>query len=484
MTTERLREIVFNVSNFLTSKKVLIIYAVSMVIIGLSLGGLYFVKGNKKIIGIKSVSVLNSVSSFLPISSDEKKELEVVNSLVQSVTKNDNIERSYMVFLQNNMELRPGGGFLGQYAIVKIKNGGVTSSFVEDANLLDQRISSEIAPQAPYPFKRMLQLKKWKFRDSNFSPDFPTNVEKALYFYKLAGRSGSFDGFFAVNADVFDDILKLTGPISVPGYSGEYTSDNGALKLEEFVEKQYIMNPELDTQNRKMILKKMAPIIIDKLFTLGNITKLAELAHNELKDKNIMINFKDLGLQAKVESMHWDGKVTSDWGGDFLMLVDANMGSMKTDYYIRRSINYDVDLTTEKPTATLTVTYKHTASYGDWRTSDYHTYLRVYTPYGSSFLERAMVGPPATTEEFNKTVFGVVVHTLIGGQTQGVIKYELPQNLDRDNYKLLIQKQSGVGDVPVHIHLKTKDGEFNQDQILQSDLKFGLTRQSNEITAN
>jgi hypothetical protein len=38
---------------------------------------------------------------------------------------------------------------------------------------------------------------------------------------------------------------------------------------------------------------------------------------------------------------------------------------------------------------------------------------------------------------------------------------------------LLIQKQSGVDNIPVKVHVKTKDGkEFNQEQTLDNDLKF------------
>jgi len=470
---EKLKLFLSNVLWLLSQRKKTAITILILIIF--VVGGYFILLGSNKVnLGLKSLGIVNKLSGLLPIPDDEKKELEVVSKLAEAMTKKDDVERTYMVFLQNNMELRPGGGFLGQYAIVKIKNGEVTSSFVEDANLLDQRIQAKVAP--PYPFKRMLQLKKWKFRDSNFSPDFPTNIEKAQYFYRLSGRSGSFDGFAAVNTDVFNHILALTGPITVPGYPGEYNSTDGALKLEEFVEKQYIMDPELDTQNRKAILKKMAPILIDKLFTLGNITKIAEFGHEELKNKNVMLNFKDPEMQSLVESVHWDGKISDDWGSDYLMLVDANMGSMKSDYYIKRSIDYNVDLTAEKPIATLTVTYRHAATGGDWRTSDYHSFLRIYTPKGSNFLERQMLGYPNITEEFNKTVFGVLAHTLINGQTVGIFKYELPENLDRENYRLLIEKQSGVGDVPVKVTVKTKDGELSQEQTLKHDLKFELKK--------
>ena len=460
-----------------STKKNLIIVGIVVLVISLTLiiAGLFMTgKISVKSLAISSFSTINKTVQLLAIEPDIKKEFEVVDALVQKFTAQDNVERRFLFLLQNNTELRPGGGFLGQYAIVKVKNGEVTSSFFEDANLLDQKITANVPP--PYPFKRLLGIKNWKFRDSNFSPDFPTNAEKAKYFYRLAGGSTTFDGVIAVDADVMKSVLALTGPITVPGYPETYTSENVVMALEEKVEKAYIMDPELDTQARKDVMQKMTPLIIEKLFTLGNITKIAEMVHNELKNKDIMINFTDPELQKLVDSVYWNGKVADTWGGDYLMMVDANMGAMKTDYYMRRSISYDVDFTQPKPVVTLNISYKNTAPSGDWRTSDYHSYLRIYAPKGSNFLERKMVGYPNIGEEFGKTYFGVKVDVLIGGETDAMIKYELPENIKPDDYRLLIQKQSGVGEVPVKIHIKTKDGEANQDATLIKDLQFNLNR--------
>lgn len=431
-----------------------------------------YVKNHKESLAAKSLSIVNKTYSLLPVEADKKKELDVINQMVQALTEQNGKTWTFMILLQNNMELRPGGGFLGQYAIIKIKDGQVISTFVEDANLLDQRITAKIAP--PYPFFRMMQLKTWKFRDSNFSPDFPTNVSKAKYFYRLSGRYEDFDGIIAVNADVFNDILKITGPIEVPGYAAVFNSENATLKLEEIVEKAYIMNPELDTQNRKAIIKKMAPIIMDKLFTASNIAGIASFVHEETQKKNIMFNFKDPALQSAVASVYWDGSVASNWGSDYLMVVDANMGALKTDYYMRREMSYDIDLTQPKPTATLYLKYTNTAPYGDWRTSDYHEYMRVYVPKGSVLLEREMLGSPITNSEFDKTYFGFVMHVVMGKEVNARIKYELPENFDRENYKLLVQKQSGSGAVPFKVHIKNSKGELNQEVTLTKDMKFEI----------
>ncbi|MDH4330446.1 MAG: DUF4012 domain-containing protein [Candidatus Moranbacteria bacterium] len=450
--------------------KIVLITIASIFVIGGA--AVFFVikrSGNISIIS-NSLSVIEEAIKFLPIKQDTKKELEAINSLSQEIVKQDNVERKYLILLQNNMELRPGGGFLGQYAVANIKNGEVTSLFIEDANLLDQRITAKVTP--PYPFERMMSIKKWKFRDSNFSPDFPINAEKAKYFYRLSGRSSDFDGVIAVNADVFDHVLELTGPITVPGYPGEYTSENATWKLEEVVEKKYLGDETLDTQNRKAIMKQMGAIIVDKLFKINNIPKLANFTLEELRNKNVMLNFENKELQKIVEDVHWDGRVAADWDGDYLMMVDANMGALKSDHYIKREIDYFVDLTMEKPTVTLNAKYTHTATYGDWRTSDYHSYLRVYVPQGSNLLERKMVSYPNIQEEFGKTYFGFILHVLINGETNVFVKYELPDRFKQEDYKLLIQKQSGVGDVPVKIRVKTNEGEFTHEEMLKKDLKL------------
>ncbi len=456
---------------FLANKKVKISLIIIVILVGGYLAFKYLMT-NKQFVLKTSLSAIGSVSKFLPIPADEKKEIEVLNSIVSTFTANDNKEKTFLILLQNNAELRPGGGFLGQYAVVTIKNGDVVSTKVEDANLLDQRITAKVL--TPFPFERMMQLRNWKFRDSNFSPDFPTNVDKAKYFFRLAGgNSQQFDGVVAVNSQVFDDLFNLTGPITVPGYSGEFNSQNASRKLEEIVEKAYIMNPELDTQNRKAILKTMAPMIMQKLLTLGNVTKIADLFHNEMKNRNVMLNFNDQNLQQAAASVHWDGTIPKDWTNDYLMAVDANMGALKTDFYMRREMNYDIDFTQEKPTVTLNIKYKNTAPGGDWRTSDYHAYLRTYVPQGSTFVSSHMVSHLNTANEFGKTYFGFKVDVVMGTQVDGQIVYTLPDSITSDNYKLLIQKQSGAGNVPVNVHIKMKDGkEYTQQQTLLNDLNL------------
>lgn len=464
----------------LFSRKYLILAAIIISIAGLSWIGFTTIKSHKTEFAVGSLALFEKVSKLLPLEPDTKKEIEVANSLVQELTLRDDRVRVFLVLLQNNHELRPGGGFLGQYAVIKVKNAEIVSTIVEDANLLDQRIKdagTKVTP--PWPLTRYAQIKRWMLRDSNFSPDFPYNAQKAEYFYRLGGGREKFDAVIAVNTDVFNHALDLTGPITIPGF-GTFTSADGALKLEEAVEKNYLGDdvPAELKQNRKNVMKKIAAEMISRLNHVDQIPKIAEFAQNELRTKDIMLYFHDERLQSLVESVHWDGGVATDWTGDYLMVVDANLGALKSDYYIKRSLKYTVDFTGDTPKANVSYTYDHTAPHGDWRTSDYHTYARILAPIGSKYIDQTrrrtggVIGQDST--ELNKTVFGYKVDALIGQTLETGIEYTLPNTITPDDYRLLIQKQSGTGTIPVTVTLKTKDREYTESFELKKDLSISI----------
>lgn len=464
--------------SFFSKGKIFLAIALALIAVG-AYFFLVYAKNHKEEFAVGGIVLFEKATKFLPIEEDTKKELEVISDLASRFTAQDGRTHTFLLLLQNNYELRPGGGFLGQYGVLKIQDGKIVSFFVEDANLLDQRITAKITP--PWPLTRYMQIKKWKFRDSNFSPDFPENVAKAEYFYRLGGGYEKFDGVVAVNADVLNHVLEITGPITIAGF-GTYTSEDAAIQLEEDVEKAYLGDdvPAEVKQARKDVMKRLAAEIVSRISTIQDMKKIADLGLTELRRKNVQLNFDEPELQSLVEGVHWDGGVATDWGADkdYLYVVDANMGALKSDFYVRRSLDYVVDFTAEKPTATLTYTYDHTATHGDWRTSDYHTYTRVLAPLGSVYVDgsRVKTGGVSSSDDatWNKTVFSYKVDALMGQALPTSISYTLPDTITADDYELLIQKQSGIGTIPVKVTVKTADNEYVQTADLAKDIRFSF----------
>lgn len=470
--------------SYITQHRKLSFFVAFLLILGIA--GYFFLPGflrsNSTEIARTSMAIIKNVSKILPIEADTKKEIDAIGTLVSTFTETNGKTYSFLIMLQNNYELRPGGGFLGQYGVLKVKDGKIISFVVEDANLLDQRIKdANIKITPPWPLTRYGQVRRWLLHDSNFSPDFPTNAAKAEYFYRLGGGRERFDGVIAINADVLNHVIGITGPITIAGF-GTYTSDDAAIRLEADVEKNFLGEdvPAELKQARKTVMKRLATEIVNHISNLNDVKKFADLGLEELRDKNVQLFFKDPALQGIVSSVYWDGSVAKDWNNDFLMVVDANIGALKSDYYVKRSLDYIVDFTGAKPIATLTYSYNHTATYGDWRTSDYHTYTRVLAPTGAKYIEgsRQKTGGVSTANDtaFKKTVFSYKVDALMNQTLPTSIQYELPDTITADNYQLLIQKQSGTGDIPVKVTLKTTEGEFSQEATLKKDIRFSFAK--------
>lgn len=447
------------------SKKFWIIFWVASFFI-LSLWYLFWQLKNHR------TETIDSTINVLPISEGSKSRYKALNHFADLVLEKDGKEKTFMIIFQNNMELRPGGGHIGSFGLLKIKNGSISQMKTYDLSTFDSSFVSN--QEAPYPIGDILGTSSWKMRDSNYSPDFRTNAQKADEFYHVAQGEGKLDGIIAVNADVLESFLKVTGPIEVLGYPGTYNSGNAIISLEYQVEKGYL-EQGIEKGERKSIMDSLSDEIIKKYYTfnLKQKAKLAEIIMEDLKNKDIQLYFRNPELENYAISADWAGLVKEDWQGDYLMMVDANLGSYKSDYYVKRSFEYTADFSKDIPTAHLKITYNHTAKIQDWMTRNYLSYLRVYVPGGSSLISSHNLEDIRFQEEFGKDYFGSIIRVPLGQTKEFQLSYTISQNLDDKEYNLLIQKQSGLEGVPGKVTIIEKDGsQKSYDISLAGDWKL------------
>ncbi len=120
--------------------------------------------------------------------------------------------RSYLIILQNEEELRPTGGFISAVGRITLDAGKIVTLTVNDASQVDNFTKPYGEP--PAPFQNFMGIQLWLFRDSNWSPDFPTAARKAIELYTYT-QGGTFDGVIALDQTVVEALIDGLGSLTV-----------------------------------------------------------------------------------------------------------------------------------------------------------------------------------------------------------------------------------------------------------------------------
>lgn len=366
------------------------------------------------------------------------------------------VESRFLILLQNNDELRPTGGFIGVYGTMVNKDGEIISIDTDDSYHIDAPASiSSWNMQPPAPLRQYLKVDKWYFRDSNWSPDWPLSARKVSEIFHgesaaIGQPAQPFTGIIALTPEFIGDLFRLVGPIVVRGET--YDADNFQPLLQYNVEIAY-KDQNISSWDRKDIVDELMNELKNRLFNLSSdkISGLIATIDNNISKKNIQIFFYDSGWESLVREIGADGAIQNP-AGDYLMVVDANLGAFKSDAVVKKDISYTLSQSPSGLEASVRLDYLHEGGF-DWRTTRYRSYTRIYAPLGSRLIglkgvNGATADLSATDDqELNKTVFGFFWTIEPGSGGSAVLNYTLPDKINQDmkngNYSLYIQRQPG-----------------------------------------
>lgn len=380
-------------------------------------------------------------------------------------------EKTYLLLFQNDLEIRPSGGYLGNFGILKVKNGQPTFFEVHDTNIFDG--FGKIKTEPPQPIKDYLKIDNWQMRDGNWSPDWPISAQQVEYFYQIQGGQEKFDGIIGINAAILPGLLELTGPIYLEEFNKEFKAENALYELEYEVEKGYVQRG-ISAGERKTIFKALVKKALEQVIQNNFLDqkKLKDLVINELDRKNILVFFKDAELQGTIVKLEWAGLVNQSEQDDYLMVNEANLASKKSSAFVKRQVEYSVDLTGTRPLVNLKIKFIHQGKDKDWFNDDYRSYLRIYAPKGSWLLEaKGVENGTKFLDELNKTVFGNLIIVPTGQEKIIEFTYLLPERIgQKDDYRILVQKQSGIDNIPFKLVLKdVNQKEYIREKIIEKD---------------
>lgn len=376
--------------------------------------------------------------------------------------------QKYLLIMQNDGELRPTGGFMTAYAVIKVESGKVIPEKSDDIYSLDEKSKEKV--KAPEPIKKYLfsaSLKTgivpyWYLRDMNLSPDFQVSMETFKEHYDEVPGEPEVDGVIAIDTKVLKDFLTILGPIDLPEY-GSFTmeADSRCHDIPQVVcELEYIVDTPIPgiKRGRKDVLGPLMKGILNKIFDSpsGMWPGIFRLGLQEIKEKHILFYFPDEQTQEAAEKLNGAGRIVG-FDQDYLHINDTNFGGAKSNLFVSHQVEQKIEVDSDNNIIkTLTLTYTNPEPMDDCNLERptglclngiLRNFLRVYVPKGSELIEaRGSEEDVETYEELDKTVFeGFFTLRGDGGRAKVVINYKLPfKYQEGEDYKLLIQKQPGT----------------------------------------
>jgi hypothetical protein len=397
--------------------------------------------------------------------------------------------RKYLVLFQNDAELRATGGFITAYSIIQVDKGKISTIQSDDIYALDAKFTKKIT--APDPIKKYLpKVPYWNLRDQNLSPDFKVSMDTFFPNYQTT-NSPKVDGIMAVDTQLLVELIKITGPIGVPGF-GTYSAENDPrcncpnvwYELELFADVegpviwdsgtgQIILQPK-NYGDRKAFIGPMMYSVLANVMAQpkAKMSQLFTTIMNQIAGKHILLYFPDAQIQAAVESFNLAGRVR-DFPGDYLLIADTNFAGAKTNAWVTYSADQKIDIAGDGTvTKTLTIKYNNPQAYfEDPKTKlrlngMFRDWLRVYVPRGSKLIKaEGFETGQVVTEDLGKTVFeGFFTLAPLNVRTI-TLSYQLPEKITSP-YKILIQKQGGSKNFP---YTNIINGKTYPEVILSAD---------------
>jgi len=428
----------------------------------------------------------------IPALFDEK--LKSTASLIRFISNTTDIlpsifgfekEKTYLVLFQNNMELRPGGGFIGSYGILKLNKGKITEFSIHDVYDADGELKGHVEP--PFAIRRHLPSAHWYLRDSNFDVDFIKSALSSSNFLNVE-TGEKVSGVIGVDVSFVKNVLRAIGPVHVIDYKETVDENNLYILTQSHAEKNFFPG----STQKKDFLRSLYKAMLTKIST-ENIPyfSIAQAISDSLVQKHLLFAFNDNTQKIFTvngwSSALFDGRLGNENSiNDFLGINEANLGVNKVNYFVKRKVDQSVKI---EPDGSLfgivDLSYKNTST--SWPGGDYKNYLRIILPIDTSITSifindvsqsiidavtdfqiyedknfKAPLGLEVEkTVESEKTVYGFLVNMPVGELVKIKIQYTIPRQKtfasNNFSYSLKLFKQPGVDSLPYSFSLYYPD---------------------------
>jgi len=400
--------------------------------------------------------------------------------------------KKYLLFFYNNMELRPGGGFIGSFAVVEFKNYSLYDFKVYDVYDADGQLEAHVAP--PKAIRLHLGQPNWFLRDSNFSPDFGENVKTAEFFLEKELELTDFDGYAGITTTGLTYLLKAFGDVYVPDFNETINADNFYLKAQVQSEGNFFPG----SVQKKSYLSTVGRALLLNVGT-ASPSELASNLKKAFDEKHMVLLIKNGAIQKDIDSLRWSGKVAvpeclsgiNNCIINHLLSIDANVGVNKANYFVNKSLHVRTDVDNKGAIHNIvSTTFINNSPSDVFPGGTYKNYYQLFIPTQSDVKSVDIDGVKIEPyDEFNSGQFkvvGVVIEVEPKETSVVTIEYGLANSLKEGNsiYQFVVQKQIGSFNNDLSFELNLPDNVFVTQQNFASLAKRGRVVYNTDLSTD
>ena len=408
----------------------------------------------------------------------------------------DNDRKKYLLLFQNNMELRPTGGFIGSVGFLSFENGKMLEVAIDDVYNLDGQLEGHVDP--PEPIRNYLKQPNWFLRDANWHPDFTRSAAQIQWFLKKEVNT-KVDGVFAIDLEATRYLLSAVGRVHLSDFDIFINEDNLYLEIQNTSEEEFFPG----ATNKRDILGSLARNLLLEISTRDDLdfSALTKAIYQSLSEKHILVTFNKPTLQAAFNNTGWTGRLlqpsclssqNTPCIPDYLMLVEANLGANKVNFFTEGNTIIEVELDKNRLRRMVTVNTKNNSNSHEFPGGIYKNYIRILTPPDVVLDQVILDGVSLDLASINRESLGQYqswgLYLEVAPNNNSSLKFSYSSSYTTQQpttYELMIQKQPGSKNMPVTLSMEANERQrlepLNFKSIPSGTSQASLARRSTLI---
>ena len=309
----------------------------------------------------------------------------LVDNLETAFGSHDVLPHNFLVVYQNDSELRASGGFMGSYATLTTSSGRIRQySFGKDIYQIDDNSTGILPPE-----QLATITQTWTFKDSNVgAPGFIQDYSPQIKRFFDLDTNKKIEGIIYLNVSVLEALMKITGPLVLPGTSTEVTADTVSTSLTKYVEKDYFQSDSNKVIDQpKSILNDLIPVLIAKIHTTNHvISSLLPALRSEFSGKAIQFWSTNQSLESSLtDFLPLDAPLPTNW----MKIVNSNLGGVKSSAHVLQDVAISTrpNFFSHTTTYDVNITRTHNGN-GAWPDGENKNFMEIYLPPSATILTK------------------------------------------------------------------------------------------------